>query len=181
MRSSTGSGIMRAARLLQQASRLRRHQAPSGSPWWRRGLGRPLAVGLALLAIAGLTTVVRSLLDLGAAVPAAEQRGWPTAVAGSLVEPVFGPALLLPEPGGSRRDSALEADLARLKEGDFGVAFEARRGGPPVADATVPVAPVVLIDTARPPLRLDIMGLAADQPGRRLVERNSGAAPETTP
>jgi hypothetical protein len=89
--------------------------------------------------------------------------------------------------------------LARLKEGAFGVAFEplvagaetgaGRHAEPARPDpaATAPAAaearfePVVQIDAAQPPLRLEIMGLAAVSTRATPSERQQGRMAETAP
>lgn len=157
-----------------------------GTALRRRGLGRPLALGLALVAIGGVLTMASALLDLREAAPTASRHGWPTAIAADLGEPAFGPVLVLPGRGESVSEHDLQATLARLKEGAFGVVFETV---PRPVDATPAASteagarfvPVVSIDAARPPLRLDIMGLGVVRPGSAPVERHGGPLPEPAP
>jgi|GEM_PF-2457140 len=150
----------------------------------RRGLGRPLAAGLALVTIGGVLTMASALLDRGATAPSASRHGWPTAVAGDLADPAFAPVLVPARHAETLSDQDLEATLARLEKGDFGVVFEALPADAmPAAssETAIPLAPVVSIDAARPPLRLDIMGLGIVRPGSASVERQRRPMPETVP
>lgn len=169
---------MRPGGIISQARVWRGVVAPLGKAWQRRRLGRPLAAGLVLVLIGGAVTTARSLLELGDGTATGTARGWPTAVAGSLAEPAFSPVLVLPGAGESVRDHDLEAALARLKAGAFGVTFEALPAEPGTADAAPEArfAPVVLIDASLPPLRLDIMGLGVTRRGG-----GGGPLPEPAP
>jgi hypothetical protein len=169
---------------------------PLEAVWRRRGLGRPVAAILVLALIGGAVTMAHSLLDLPEAGFGGGQGGWPTAAAGGLRVDEVGPALALPPRGEALPAGELEALLAGLKEGAFGVAFEAvlfvqqdgdRQDGerkaidPRAIDPTSPeaegaFAPVVLVDAERPPLRIDIMGLSATRRGGR-VPGDAGPAP----
>ena len=183
---------MRPGSFLERASvwRLAIGRALTARAAWRRhGLGQPLAAALALLLIGGLLTTARSLLDLGEHRLGRHGPSWPTAVAGGLGKGELGPNLSLPWQGEPLPQGELEATLARLKDGAFGVAFEAvpvgrLAGAPPALDpaspeATGAFAPVVLIDRERPPLRIDIMGLGTtDGSGRA---EGGGAAPVPSP
>ena len=167
---------MRPGGIISQARVWRGVVAPLGKAWRCWGLGRPLAAGLVIVLIGGAVTTARSLLELGDGTATGTARGWPTAVAGSLAEPAFSPVLVLSGPGESARDRDLEAALARLKAGAFGVTFEALPAEPGTADAAPEArfAPVVLIDAALPPLRLDIMGLG-------VARQSGGPLPEPAP
>jgi hypothetical protein len=131
------------------------------------------------------------LLSLGRGNGAAfgSRSAWPTAVAGDLAEPGFGSALVLPADREAATDREIEAALARLKGEPFGVVFEPVRAAPGEADARAVdpfegearLAPVVEIDAARPPLRLEIMGLTVPPTRRTPSERHKGRTPETTP
>jgi hypothetical protein len=139
---------------------------PIGAVWRRCGLGRPFAAVLVLALIGGAVTMARSLLDLRDAGRGSGQDGWHTAVAGGLRAGEVGPAFALPRRGEAPPDGELEGLLAGLKDGAFGVAFEAAPVDRRAIDPTSPEAegaflPVVLIDAERPPLRIDIMGLTA--------------------
>lgn len=144
--------------------------------WRRRGFGRPVAAILVLALLGGAVTMARSLLDLREAGFGGAQGGWPTAVAGGFRAGEVGPAFALPRRGAGLPDGELEALLTGLKDGAFGVAFEAvpidrqdddrkaiepRAIDPTSPEAAGAFAPVVLIDADRPPLRIDIMGLNA--------------------
>ena len=176
-------GISRLARVSRPGS------APIGGAWRRHRLGRPLLAGLVLLAIGGALSTGRSLLDRGDGAALGSRSAWPTAVAGDLLEPAFGPALVLPAERAAATNRELDAALARLKGGPFGVVFEPVLGAPGETETGVvdPFegearwAPVVAIDAARPPLRLDIMGLAAPPTGETPDERRRGRMPETGP
>ncbi len=154
--------------------------------WRRRGFGRPIAAILVLASVGGAVTMARSLLDLRETGFGGAQGGWPTAVAGGFQAGEVGPAFALPRRGAGLPDGELEALLTGLKDGAFGVAFEAvpidrqdgdrkaidaraidpravdpRATDPASPEAEGAFAPVVLIDADRPPLRIDIMGLNA--------------------
>jgi len=71
-------------------------------------------------------------------------------------------------------DAGLEAALARLKAGPFGV--DLRAGGEAAAPAGI-FAAAVLIDAARPPLQVEIMGLGLAGPRPRAAPADRAAAP----
>ena len=162
---------MRPGSSLRQAIARAAATVPVMAAWRRSSLGRPFAAVLVLALIGGAVTMARSLLDLREA-GLGGQGGWPTAVAGGLRAGEVGPTFALPRRGEALPDGELEGLLAGLKDGAFGVAFEAvpvdRRAVDPTSpEAEGAFAPVVLIDAERPPLRIDIMGLnAAGSVGR---------------
>ena len=159
---------------------------PIRADWRHRGLGRPFAAVLVLALIGGAVTMARSLLDLREAGLGGGPGGWPTAVAGGLRVSEVGPGLALPRLGEALPDGELEALLAGLKDGAFGVAFEAvpvdrpvfdpRASDPGSPEAAGAFVPVVVIDAERPPLRIDIMGLNTAGRGGR-PRGDAGPAP----
>ena len=156
---------MRPGSFLRQAIARAAATVPVMAAWRRSSLGRPFAAVLVLALIGGAVTMARSLLDLREA-GLGGQGGWPTAVAGGLRAGEVGPTFALPRRGEALPDGELEGLLAGLKDGAFGVTFEAvpvdRRAVDPTSpEAEGTFAPVVLIDAERPPLRIDIMGLNA--------------------
>jgi hypothetical protein len=164
---------MRSGPLSRQAAvwrQLRRSARPLGAAWRRFGFGRPLAAGLTLVLIAALATAGKALLGIAADRLDEADRGWPTTVAGGFGDGGFSPDQAFSPAGGRLSEAELEAVLTSLKEGTFGVAFApvsaAAPGRAPLPlDSGAPeagsaVVPVVLIDAAQPPLRIEIMGLA---------------------
>jgi hypothetical protein len=164
---------MRSGPLSRHAAvwrQLRRSARPLGAAWRRFGFGRPLAAGLTLVLIAALATGGKALLGVAADGLDAAERGWPTTVAGGFGAGGFSPDDALSPAGERLSEGELEAVLTSLKQGAFGVAFApvtaAAPGNPALSlESTAPAAgsalvPVVLIDAAQPPLRIDIMGLA---------------------
>ncbi len=149
---------------------VRRSARPLGAAWRRCGFGGPLATVLTLVLIGALAAAGKALLGIAADDRGEADRGWPTTVAGGFGDGGFSPDHALSSSGERLPEDELEAVLTSLKQGTFGVAFAPVSAAAPgraalsldpgAPEAGSAFVPVVLIDAAHPPLRIEIKGLA---------------------